>query len=251
MWGNQRLVPERWVQQATSRQIANGDDPNNDWCQGYGYQFWRCRHDAFRGDGAFGQFCVVMPEQDAVLVTTAGVGDMQGVLNLAWKHLLPAMGTEPLREDVAGRQTLDGRLRSLSIRPPEGESSGPLWAAISGRTYRLELNELKLERIGFEAGDKLEIVLESATDEHRMPCGLNGAWTDGVTSFDSPVERHTAGSAAWRAADTLTAKVCLTDTPFIRTITCRFAGSQVFVDYRQNVSFGPTEHPQIEGRLEI
>ena len=54
---------------------------------------------AYRGDGAFGQFCVVMPEQEAVLAITAGVGDMQAVLNLVWKHLLPALEREPLPED--------------------------------------------------------------------------------------------------------------------------------------------------------
>ncbi|MFR3256217.1 MAG: hypothetical protein ACLTRS_02710 [Lachnospiraceae bacterium] len=29
---------------ATSKQIENGDDPDSDWAQGYGYQMWRCRH---------------------------------------------------------------------------------------------------------------------------------------------------------------------------------------------------------------
>jgi hypothetical protein len=31
---------------------------NVDWQQGYGYQFWISRH-GYRGDGAFGQFCLV------------------------------------------------------------------------------------------------------------------------------------------------------------------------------------------------
>ena len=55
----------------------NADDSVNDWAQGYGYQFWRCRHNVYRGDGAFGQFCIVMPDQDAVLAITSGVEIMQ------------------------------------------------------------------------------------------------------------------------------------------------------------------------------
>ena len=81
-WNGKQLVAESWVEAATSRQIANGNNPNSDWNQGYGYQFWRCRHGAYRGDGAFGQYCVVLPEQDAVIVITAGVKDMQAVMNL-------------------------------------------------------------------------------------------------------------------------------------------------------------------------
>ena len=59
--------------------------------QGYGYQIWRCRHNAFRADGAHGQFIIVLPEKDAVIVTTANADDMQAEINLIWEYLLPAM----------------------------------------------------------------------------------------------------------------------------------------------------------------
>jgi CubicO group peptidase (beta-lactamase class C family) len=54
-WNGRQLVPATWVESATSRQTSNGSSPKSDWEQGYGYQFWRCRHGAYRGDGAFGQ----------------------------------------------------------------------------------------------------------------------------------------------------------------------------------------------------
>src|SRR5262249_18720613 len=81
-WNGKQVVPAAWVEAATACQTANGSDPRSDWDQGYGYQFWRCRNHAFRGDGAFGQFCIVVPEQDAVIAITSGVKDMQSVLNL-------------------------------------------------------------------------------------------------------------------------------------------------------------------------
>ena len=37
-------------------------EPNPDWRQGYGFQFWMSRH-GYRGDGAFGQFCVSCPNR--------------------------------------------------------------------------------------------------------------------------------------------------------------------------------------------
>ncbi|HNQ37619.1 MAG TPA: serine hydrolase, partial [Prolixibacteraceae bacterium] len=69
----------------------DGNPRESDWVQGYGYQIWRCRHNAFRADGAVGQFIIVIPDKDAVVVTTANIQDMQGEINLIWEHLLPAM----------------------------------------------------------------------------------------------------------------------------------------------------------------
>ncbi|MDQ1546662.1 MAG: hypothetical protein QOH69_1566 [Actinomycetota bacterium] len=90
-WSGASLIPSEWVAEATGRQVSNGDPTEpDDWTQGYGYQFWRCRNGAYRGDGKLGQFCVVMPDQDAVLALTGDVEDMSTELNLVWEHLLPA-----------------------------------------------------------------------------------------------------------------------------------------------------------------
>src|ERR1043166_2013844 len=55
-WNDKQLIPAAWVAMATSKQTSNGSNPKSDWNQGYGFQFWRCRHNAYRGDGAFGQY---------------------------------------------------------------------------------------------------------------------------------------------------------------------------------------------------
>ena len=92
-WHGKPLVPAAWVEAATARQTSNGSSPKSDWDQGYGYQFWRSRHGAYRGDGAFGQFCIVLPEQDAVIAITSGVKDMQG-------RAQPGLGQAPARPDA-------------------------------------------------------------------------------------------------------------------------------------------------------
>src|SRR5207248_10834950 len=117
-------VPATWVAHATSRSISTGTAERSDWSEGSGYQFWRCRHGAYRGDGAFGQFCVVMPEQDAVLAITSGVGDMQAVLNAAWDHLLPGLQPQPLATSAASEE-LRRKLASLCVPPPSGKPASP------------------------------------------------------------------------------------------------------------------------------
>lgn len=98
-WNGQQILPAEWVDLATSKQVSNGSDPNGDWDQGYGFQFWRCRNGAYRGDGKDGQFCIVLPEQDAVIAITANAQDMASELKIVWDKLLPAFHDEPLAEN--------------------------------------------------------------------------------------------------------------------------------------------------------
>jgi CubicO group peptidase (beta-lactamase class C family) len=120
-WNGKQLIPEKWVEQATTRQVANDGEGHAkigiDWKLGYCFQFWRCTHNAYRGDGAGGQFIVVMPDQDAVVVITADTGNMQGELNCIWDHLLPACGKDALPEDLAGQRAVKAAVAGLVAHP--------------------------------------------------------------------------------------------------------------------------------------
>ncbi len=113
VWDGRRILPEGWVADASARHIANPEREEPDWQQGYGFQLWMSQH-GYRGDGAFGQYMVVLPEHDAVVAMYSCTEQMQAVLDLMWEHLLPAMGSEtspPTPEDAA----LAGRLEDLSL----------------------------------------------------------------------------------------------------------------------------------------
>jgi CubicO group peptidase (beta-lactamase class C family) len=121
MWNGRQLIPKHWIDQATVKQVSNEKEYHAkigvDWTQGYGFQFWRCTHDAFRGDGAGGQFCVIMRDQDAVVVITADTGNMQGELNAIWDNLLPAFQDKPLPEDPTAAQHLKEMVSMLQAHP--------------------------------------------------------------------------------------------------------------------------------------
>jgi CubicO group peptidase (beta-lactamase class C family) len=120
-WNGKQLIPEKWVEQATSKQVPNDQESHAkmgpDWQQGYGFQFWRCTHNAFRGDGAGGQFCVVMPDQDVVIAMTAGSANMQAELDAIWDKLLPAFQAKALPDDAAGQEKLKQVIANLAVRP--------------------------------------------------------------------------------------------------------------------------------------
>ena len=121
VWEGRRLLPAGWVAEASAVQIANPQREEPDWRQGYGFQLWRSRH-GYRGDGAFGQYMLVLPEHDAVVAMFSCTEDMQVVLDLVWEHLLPAMGSDPSAPSPAD-EALAGRLRELSL-PTAAERAG-------------------------------------------------------------------------------------------------------------------------------
>jgi CubicO group peptidase (beta-lactamase class C family) len=191
-WDGRPLVPAAWIREATSTQVDNAGAANPDWAQGYGFQFWRCRHGAFRGDGAHGQFCVVMPAAEAVLATTGGTDDMQGVLDCVWEHLLPALG------GGEGDPGLHERLGALSLAPAGGPGRpGPL-AGCMGRTWRLLPNGAGIGTLALEQeGDRAVLLLVQGEAERRIACGW-GRWEE-----DAGSPEPCAGHAVWERDGTL------------------------------------------------
>jgi CubicO group peptidase (beta-lactamase class C family) len=120
-WNGKQLIAPEWVEQATRKQIDNENEGHArigpDWKQGYGFQFWRCRHNAYRGDGAGGQLCVVMPDQDVVIAITAQTGNFNGEMNAIWDHLLPAFGSGKLPDDPAAQEKLKQAISNLAAHP--------------------------------------------------------------------------------------------------------------------------------------
>lgn len=251
-WRGKQLIPAEWVVAATSRQTSNGSNPNSDWDQGYGYQFWRCRHGAYRGDGAFGQFCLVLPEQDAVVAITSGAKDMQSVMNLVWDKLLPAFQSHPLPDEAGSRQKLEHKLANLVLRAPKGSISSPLESKLLGRKYMFPENDQKIEAVTIvrDGSDKLmTLVVKIDGLESRFACGF-GEWMNGRGVFGRYTDEPVAASAAWITDDTLKAKLCAYETPFYLATTLRFAGDQLFYKQKINVGFGGSSSVDLVGRAE-
>lgn len=225
-WAGRPLLPAEWVAEATRPHVANPDGPEPDWRQGYGFQFWMSRH-GYRGDGAFGQFCVVLPEQDVVVATTADAPDMQRVLDAAWDHLLPAVDTGPM---PGGDDTGRRRRRAATLRGGDGEVAERLaraalppvaadpepvepdaWSGLElpvtpGRIGApATLTGLRLERTG--DGWTVELIEEGGRLRARLG---TGAWWVGDGDADTP---PLAVSGGWTPAGRFRADVIFLETP--------------------------------------
>lgn len=247
-WQGEQLLSEAWVEEATRKQASNGCEPESDWDQGYGYQFWMCRHGLYRGDGAFGQFCIVFPEQDAVLAITSGVDDMGAVMRLVWDELLPAMGEGPLVENPVLTETLEQRLAALELPTVEGEATSPLMAEIVDQVFRIEENPAGILSVSLQQeDDDIVMVLETATGKHRFRNGYD-SWHEGITHFMSEEEAvPTATSGAWTDESTYTSRTYQVERAVCNTAVLRFAGDALALSHEQNVGWNPLEAEPLKG----
>ncbi|MBR4365697.1 MAG: serine hydrolase [Bacteroidaceae bacterium] len=104
-WNGKQVVPAEWLKEMSSYQVPSApsgtrfedlekaglNKDNNEWVQGYGYQMWICRHNAFRADGYAGQYIMVFLDRDAVLVLTTSSSLYQPYIDLIWEFLLPVL----------------------------------------------------------------------------------------------------------------------------------------------------------------
>ncbi len=251
-WQGQQLLPATWVAQATARQVENGKLKRNDWNQGYGFQFWRCRHDAFRADGMFGQYCIIIPEQDAVLALTAAVMDMQQLLNQVWKHLLPGMKADPLPEPARAQTRLQKYLATLAITPVAGEAHSPLAETISGKPCQFDANPFSLQTIRIEQqAGQFSITLAMNGETHSFAAG-HQHWLEGRLPIQAPPifgQSRIMASAAWQAADTLCLHIRLIETPLCFIWTIKFDDSGLTLNPSMNVSFEETQGAPIRANF--
>ncbi len=165
-WDGKQLLSADWIDLATAKHIDNYG--TLDWGSGYGFQFWRCQPEGvYRGDGAFGQYCVIMPKQDAVLVINSSVMDMQKTLNAVWELLLPAMQDEPLPQDAAAQAKLSAYCNKAEVKAPYAFKAPKI--DVNGMTYRLSSNPFDAKALTVHFGKRKD-VLEFDLPDGKFTC---------------------------------------------------------------------------------
>jgi CubicO group peptidase (beta-lactamase class C family) len=239
IWGGKRIIGEAWVDEATLPHADNSVTGGSaDWSRGYGYQFWRSRY-GFRGDGAFGQYCLVLPEFDAVLALSSETADMQGLLDIIWTYLPPAFA-------VAGGETEK---------------------RVTNRKFHLAENGGGFESaaLNFYPG-RLALSLDRAGETLTLEAGRFG-WLESETAFPlegysfipvfSPIGggKKVSASFIWRDAETLEIRLAYRTSPHRELITLTFGqgpeGCSMTATYRPNTALKAMGRPALEfrGRL--
>ena len=260
VWNGKQLLPAAWVKDATTFKIdqapgvAQSKRDSSDWMQGYCFQFWRCRHNAFRADGAFGQYIVVMPDQDAVIAITSESPDMQGELNLVWKYLLPAMHPQALPANVAEDEALSRHLAGLSLPPLKNNTAVSNISNINNRAFTFQPNKLNINSISFNfTGKVCAVTLKKDSAVYHFNFD-SGKWLPGETNMQGPGLLLGAkedvsflqpykidGSYNMPDNNTLQLKLRYIESPHTETITCHFNGNTINATVAYSFNYGKND----------
>jgi CubicO group peptidase (beta-lactamase class C family) len=211
-WAGQQILPAAWVAEATSTVVSTSSarPPEvPDWLEGYGFQFWRSRH-GYRADGAYGQFGLVLPEQDAVVAITAQTNAPQTLLDMVWRTLLPAFRPTTWNLTAADTALQERLTNGAACRA--GVTSRP-----GGGTCE---QQPSLRAVALSPGD-------SQADEWRVRFDDEGSvldltadgegWAVSKSTADTP---PTACAGRWLDPDTARVDVIFLETPHRLTVTC-------------------------------
>jgi hypothetical protein len=248
-WNGKQLLPASWVDEATSYKIDNAPGAaqsrrdSSDWMQGYCYQFWRSRYNSYRGDGAFGQYMLVLPDEDAVIAITSETTDMQDELNLVWKFILPALRADKSTLNKNDAVVLKKRLANLKLPLPVKSESAVAVPAISGKIFNMEANGKGIEKISFsEKQDAITLSIKTNKDSWSFSFG-KGRWVEGKTAMLGPslveaAKNHftglplsqVAGSYSWTSDSVLEMQLRYIDSPHTLYMTFRFHQDKASVE---------------------
>lgn len=229
-WGDRQLLPAEWVEEATSVQIDTPLKEDPDWQQGYGFQFWLARY-GYRGDGAYGQYCIVLPEHHVVVAITSATIGMQNVLDGLWAHLLPALSDDHRAspDRTAADLHLARRMGRLAIPEATGKpdpgSDADRWdgARFTARGGKCE-QQPTLVGVGLDrtdAGWRLTLVEDAGRVAGTLP---EAGWSVN----DEPASDEASGvpialSGGWQDGGELSVDVLFLETPHRLTVTCALA----------------------------
>ncbi|NHA67083.1 serine hydrolase domain-containing protein [Phycicoccus flavus] len=211
-WQGRQVLPPGWAAAMTTVHTDTSHHPETaDWRQGYGYQMWRCTHDAWRADGAYGQFAVVVPGADLVLALTSCTERTQETLDAIWQVLLPALSEGPLPPSADAQEALTAHLGALTLPHPVPASvpdgPGP-WVFTHEPTE--EVPRLAAVTVS-PADDGWSLRVDEGEEVLDVPCG-DGAW--------APVTGPWTAAGAWTAPGVFETSVCAVESPHVLHLRC-------------------------------
>jgi CubicO group peptidase (beta-lactamase class C family) len=235
--GDAQIVPESYMAAATSRQIdsavANSDAEHQ---FGYGYQFWRTRHNGFACRGMGSQLAVCLPDHDFVLVT---LGDTQAIpsgcaviYDALWEEVLPHLQRQTsLPPNPAAHAALQSRLAVQALLTVPGAAESSTAARVHGRTYVMAENPMGIRTMRFDFEGRVgKFIYENATGRHELSFGFGTHHEQrfpethyfGVrigTPYGQGYRCHT--SAGWALDDSLVV-VCYATDAYLGTLKMNF-----------------------------
>jgi len=178
VWEGKQVVSSAWVEASTREQIK----PKT-LAEGYGYQLWVDEAGYYMALGYSGQYIVVLPKQNMVVVFTSALNAFNFFVPelLLKNYILPAAESSvPLPDNPEGEKRLQSVLYAISHPETSPVPALPEIAQkVSGKTYVFDNNPMDLKSISLDFGSKKDEVILSLSYRGRnfqVPVGLDNVY---------------------------------------------------------------------------
>ena len=163
-------------------------DSSRDDVQGYCYQFWRARNNSYQVNGANGQFVLVMPEKDAVVIFYRRFSGYVGA-NWIWSGniYIPQYRIRALPLDEKSSTELKQRLASLALPIPPKNNNEAITSKVSGKTFTFAPNDKHIQSVSLQF--KGRSVFTQSENRYRIILIFHfasGRWQPGKTAKHGP-----------------------------------------------------------------
>lgn len=272
VWEGKRLLSESWVRRASSRIVdvassgtwdgkklvrPEADDMSPYTKQGYGYQFWVSDGGIYSAQGMFGQICMIIPELDAVVATTAATarGIVPRLVDRLHNALVPALRQYPAAERscrVAARSPLAPGY-SPNSRVNDSQLQRDAVREFAGTFENDDDEGTGLRKLRVSTDDHgIHVAMADENGDHVVTLPWYGWWR-GTTSIGGSNIHHSyefdreavLGSVEEIESGRLVFTLVFPDTPFRDTFVLERSADRLLVRRSSNVNSGETSLPDV------
>jgi hypothetical protein len=233
IYNERRIISEEYIALATTPQVIKQDDLNSpdQYFSGwqYGFQFHISPNGIYRADGAFGQFCIIHPDNNFAVIATSQKTSTERFLELVTKYLINVDETDYSVSQIH----LNAYLSELVFPVPE------LSDGIDGLphgVYSLEDNELDIRKVHFSENNIKLFFVNGIQDQINI---ADKEYVYGRSHFIKDLQIHLQEHCTFaaRSADgSLILTIYYIETPYVGTYRFQFLGKKLLFTFSINVS---------------
>ena len=232
-WDNKQILPARWIEESVTPHSypknykdildENGEKDSEasggNWMatkflkpfqDGYGYQIWLDSSGSYAAMGTSGQYIIVNPEENLIVVATSKLTGLDTFLpvEMVEDYVLPAIKSDdtlPRQEQYQQKLASFSKIPGSNVQKTTVPTLPETASRISGATYQLEKNDWNYDNFQLKfygQGDFAEFSYTAKLGEAvKMRIGL-----DNVPRLTDTNSHTYAGIGYWSAPDTFTIK---------------------------------------------
>lgn len=200
MYEGEQLLPRWYIEEAMADSVTTELQPVIDEQQGYGYMFWRTRHNGYCMYGMGGQLALIFPQHDLVFTTIADTQGMNAGLQMMYDVFYDTIFRLYEVEDIEPR---------MEVLPVSGEADSCFAQKFNGCRIEMAENKQGMKWICPDFVNH-KITYENATGVHTISYGYQ-TWEK--QNFPC-TEFEAIASGAWQQENHFIMKVYVIEEAF-------------------------------------